>query len=193
MCDLRRHTNHPPQSTVRTRRSNRNEVTVFTPPDLSEIQPPLTPWPTGWARRCSCSRRWPRRSAAISSPSPFSMLMTPPSPVLAPGLGRTRTGRLWVVVRDERPWGSGVPPRSIAARRTARLCMPRRCPVPAEASCTQMATPGSANSTSLRGLATTRRCSRWPAVRRKFCDVHHAVASATALEAMQRIAALYRH
>ncbi len=31
-------------------------------------------------------------------------------PVLAPGLGKTKTGRLWVVVRDERPWGSGVPP-----------------------------------------------------------------------------------
>ncbi|HEY1386067.1 MAG TPA: IS66 family transposase [Dongiaceae bacterium] len=34
-------------------------------------------------------------------------------PVLAPGLGRTRTGRLWVVVRDERPWGSGVPPAAV--------------------------------------------------------------------------------
>ena len=31
-------------------------------------------------------------------------------PVLAPGRGKTRTGRLWVVVRDERPWGSEVPP-----------------------------------------------------------------------------------
>ena len=31
-------------------------------------------------------------------------------PVLAPGLGKTKTGRLWVVVRDERPWGSAVPP-----------------------------------------------------------------------------------
>ena len=85
-------------------------------------------------------------------------------PVLVPGLGRTRTGRLWVVVRDERPWGSGVPPATVYRYSPdRRLCMPRRCPVPAEASCTQMATPGSANSTSLRGLATTRRCSRWPA------------------------------
>ena len=33
-------------------------------------------------------------------------------PVLAPGLGRTRTGRLWVVVRDERPC-SGVPPAAV--------------------------------------------------------------------------------
>jgi transposase len=31
-------------------------------------------------------------------------------PVLAPGTGKTRTGRLWVVVRDERPFGSVIPP-----------------------------------------------------------------------------------
>src|SRR4051794_14161323 len=31
-------------------------------------------------------------------------------PVLSPGLGRTASGRLWVMVRDERPWGSPVPP-----------------------------------------------------------------------------------
>ena len=33
-----------------------------------------------------------------------------PVPVLDPGRGKTKTGRLWVAVRDERPWGSGVPP-----------------------------------------------------------------------------------
>jgi transposase len=84
-------------------------------------------------------------------------------PVLAPGLGRTRTGRLWVVVRD----GLGVlvyrPPRSIATRRTARRSMLRHCSLPAEASCTPMATLASANSTGHRGLATTHRWSRWPA------------------------------
>ena len=30
-------------------------------------------------------------------------------PVLAPGTGKTRTCRLWVVVRDERPFGSDIP------------------------------------------------------------------------------------
>src|SRR5437763_10431855 len=33
-----------------------------------------------------------------------------PVPVLDPGRGRTKTGRLWVLVRDERPWGSAAPP-----------------------------------------------------------------------------------
>src|SRR2546423_1042007 len=33
-----------------------------------------------------------------------------PVPVLAPGTGKTKTGRLWTYVRDERPWdGSGQP------------------------------------------------------------------------------------
>ena len=31
-------------------------------------------------------------------------------PVLDPGKGKTKTGRLWAVVRDERPWASTVPP-----------------------------------------------------------------------------------
>ena len=31
-------------------------------------------------------------------------------PVLDPGRGQTKTGRLWVAVRDERSWGSPVPP-----------------------------------------------------------------------------------
>ena len=33
-----------------------------------------------------------------------------PVPVLAPGLGRTSTGRLWAYLRDERPHGSTIPP-----------------------------------------------------------------------------------
>ena len=33
-----------------------------------------------------------------------------PVPVLAPGLGQTKVGRLWVVVRDERPWDPTAPP-----------------------------------------------------------------------------------
>jgi transposase len=33
-----------------------------------------------------------------------------PMKVLAPGHGKTKTGRLWVVVRDERPWSGAAPP-----------------------------------------------------------------------------------
>jgi transposase len=30
-------------------------------------------------------------------------------PVLAPGLGRTKTGRIWTYVRDDRPFGGTAP------------------------------------------------------------------------------------
>jgi transposase len=36
-----------------------------------------------------------------------------PVPVLDPGRGRTRTGRLWVYVRDDRPWAGPDPPAAV--------------------------------------------------------------------------------
>lgn len=36
-----------------------------------------------------------------------------PIPVLEPGLGRTRTGRLWVYVRDDRPFCGPAPPAAV--------------------------------------------------------------------------------
>jgi transposase len=40
-----------------------------------------------------------------------------PVPVLDPGRGKTKTGRLWVLVRDERPWAGQRPrPRGLSAR-----------------------------------------------------------------------------
>ena len=32
------------------------------------------------------------------------------------GTGKTQTARLWAYGRDERPWGSTIPPASLAAR-----------------------------------------------------------------------------
>ena len=36
-----------------------------------------------------------------------------PIPVLDPGRGRTKTGRLWVYARDDRPWGGADPPAAV--------------------------------------------------------------------------------
>ena len=36
-----------------------------------------------------------------------------PVPVLDPGRGRTKTGRLWVYARDQRPWGGPAAPAAI--------------------------------------------------------------------------------
>lgn len=36
-----------------------------------------------------------------------------PIPVLDPGRGRTKTGRLWVYTRDDRPWAGSDPPAAV--------------------------------------------------------------------------------
>src|ERR1700674_3329969 len=36
-----------------------------------------------------------------------------PVPVLAPGAGKTKTGRLWTYVRDERPFAGSRPPAAL--------------------------------------------------------------------------------
>lgn len=36
-----------------------------------------------------------------------------PIPVLDPGRGRTKTGRLWVYARDDQPWNGPGPPTAV--------------------------------------------------------------------------------
>jgi transposase len=116
-------------------------------------------------------------------------------PVLAPGQGRTRTGRLWVVLRDERPWGSHVPPAAFY-----RYSADRRG-IHAEAllgTCRgflhadgytgfdrlyRPTTPG--------GEPPLTEIACWSHARRKFYDVHQETASPVTLEILQQIAVLF--
>jgi transposase len=116
-------------------------------------------------------------------------------PVLAPGLGKTKTGRLWVVVRDERSWGSAVP-SAVFYRYSAN-----RKAIHAEAllgTCRGfLHADGYAGFDRLYRPATPDgepplvEVACWSHARRKFYDVHHATASPLALEALERIAALF--
>ena len=116
-------------------------------------------------------------------------------PVLAPGLGKTRTGRLWVLVRDERPWGSAVPPAAFY-----RYSADRKG-VHAEAllgSCRGLLhADGYAGferlymPTTPTGELALVEVACWSHARRKFYEVHHATASPIALEILQQIAALF--
>lgn len=116
-----------------------------------------------------------------------------PIPVLAPGTGKTRTGRLWTYVRDERPYGGTRPPAAVffaspdrrGERPLAHL---------ADFSGVLVADGyagfnGLYEETRPGGALTEAAC--WAHVRRKIFDVHAATGSALAAEALARIGALY--
>ena len=116
-------------------------------------------------------------------------------PVLAPGTGKTRTGRLWVVVRDERPFGSDIPPAAYYRY------SPDRKGIHAQALLGRcrgfLHADGYAGFDSLYRPTTPDgeppliEVACWSHVRRKFYDIHHTSASPIAREAMERIAALF--
>ena len=116
-------------------------------------------------------------------------------PVLAPGLGKTKTGRLWVVVRDERPWGSGVPPAAFYRYSEDRKAIHAEALL---AGCRGfLHADGYAGFERLykpfapAGEPPLIEVACWAHVRRKFYEVHEETASPIALETLQRIAALF--
>ena len=112
-----------------------------------------------------------------------------PVPVLAPGLGKTRTGRLWTYVRDERPHGGHRPPAA------AFFYSPDRKGVHPQSHLKNfkgvLHADGYAgfNGVFETGLVTEAAC--WAHVRRKFFDIHVTNGSPIANEALDRIGALY--
>lgn len=111
-----------------------------------------------------------------------------PVPVLAPGAGRTKTGRLWTYVRDERGHSGDAPPAVLF-----RYAPDRKGERPAQhlASFTgDLHADGYAGFDRLYGDRITE-VACWAHVRRKFFDVHAATGSATAREALDHIGALY--
>jgi hypothetical protein len=59
------------------------------------------------------ARNGHRRAFGMCSPRPRSSPTTRRSPYLIPGRGRTKTGRLWVYTRDDRPWAGPDPPAAV--------------------------------------------------------------------------------
>ena len=111
-----------------------------------------------------------------------------PVPVLAPGAGRTRTGRLWTYVRDERGHGGDAPP-AVLFRYTPD-CEGERPAEHLRAFRGHLHADGYAGFDRLYGERIAE-VACWAHVRRKFYDVHAATGSATAREALDHIAGLY--
>lgn len=112
-----------------------------------------------------------------------------PVPVLAPGNGKTRTGRLWTYVRDDRPAGDDSAPAVWFAYSPDRQGEhPRRHLKEFRGT---LQADGYAGFNKLYESGWIREAACWAHVRRKFFDLHQAHGSASAKDALERIGQLY--
>ena len=109
-------------------------------------------------------------------------------PVLDPGRGKAKTGRLWCYVRDDRPFAGPAPPAVLYRYSPDRKGEHPRAHLNAFHGILQA--DGYAGYAGLYDRGVTKSAC-WAHVRRKFFDVHAATQSPLADEALQRIAALY--
>lgn len=112
-----------------------------------------------------------------------------PVPVLDPGRGRTKTGRLWVYARDQRGWGGTAPPAAVyvfapdrkAERPVAHLQHFKGV----------LHVDGYAGFEQLTAKGDIVLAACWAHARRKFYDVAQATGSPVATEALRRISDIY--
>src|SRR6204780_4778640 len=112
-----------------------------------------------------------------------------PVPVLAPGLGKTKTGRLWTYVRDDRPAADQTPPAVWFAYSADRKGEHPQIHL-SQCKGTLQAN-GYAGFEQLYETGRIQEAACWAHVRRKFYDLQVAHKSPVATEALERIAALY--
>lgn len=112
-----------------------------------------------------------------------------PVPVLAPGTGKTRTGRLWAYLRDERPHGSKIPPAVLY-----RYSPDRKAEHPKAHLKPFTGVLQADGYSGFEGLYESGRiveAACWAHVRRPFYDLHLTGQARLATEALQRIGLLY--
>jgi transposase len=117
-----------------------------------------------------------------------------PVPVLAPGTGKTKTGRLWVYLRDERPYGGEAPPAVVYRYSPDRKGEHPRAQLANFRGFLQAdgySGFGPLYQTSNRKLATVTEVACWAHVRRKFYDIHVATNAPIAADALARIGQLF--
>jgi len=119
-----------------------------------------------------------------------------PVPVLDPGRGRTKTGRLWTAVRDERPYGSTAPPAAFylyspdrKAEHAHALLKGCRGHLHADAYAGFAGLYEAVSQTGAPAPLTEVAC--WAHARRKIYDVHVATKSPAAAQALEMIARLF--
>jgi hypothetical protein len=112
-----------------------------------------------------------------------------PVPVLEPGRGKAKTGRLWIYVRDGRPWADSAAPAVLF-----RYSPDRRGEHP-ESHLKRFSgvlqADGYAGFDRLYEDARIREAACWAHVRRKFYEIYESNGSPVAAEALARIGKLY--
>jgi transposase len=117
-----------------------------------------------------------------------------PVPVLAPGTGKTKTGRLWVYLRDERPYGGADPPAVVY-----RYSPDRRGEHPRSH---LAGFRGFLQADGYSGFgplykaadgedAVVTEIACWAHARRNFYDIHVASKAPLAADALERIGRLF--
>ena len=114
-----------------------------------------------------------------------------PVPVLAPGRGTTKQGRLWTYVRDDRPAGSKEPPAVLM-----RYSADRKAERPNAHLAKFTGILQADGYSGFKGLYDRTEdplieAACWAHARRKFFEIHAANGSAVAAEALARIGELY--
>jgi len=117
-----------------------------------------------------------------------------PVPVLDPGRGRTKTGRLWVLVRDERSWGSTAPPAAYYRygqdRKTEQAVkLLQDCigflHADAYAGFKELYKPNATGKSALKEVAC------WAHARRQIYEAHQKTQSPLSQEVLNRMAELF--
>jgi transposase len=112
-----------------------------------------------------------------------------PYPVLAPGTGKTKIARIWTYVRDERSWGSEIPPGVLFRYTPDRKGVHPRTHLASFAGA--LHADGYAGFDRLFETGRIHEIACWAHARRKFFDLYEATGSPIAKEALDRVAALY--
>jgi len=113
-----------------------------------------------------------------------------PVNVLAPGTGKTRTGRLWVYLRDERDWSGDAPPAAFY-----RFTPDRKGRWPRDHLKDfkgWLHADGYAGFEELYRGGNIKEVACLAHIRRKFFDIHASQGSGIAKQALERIAELYQ-
>lgn len=112
-----------------------------------------------------------------------------PVPVLAPGTGKTKTGRLWTYVRDDRPSADASAPAVWFAYSPDRKGDHPKRHLEQFAGTLQADAYAGFHHLYDSGRISEAAC--WAHARRKFHEIHVAHPSPVTTEAIERIAALY--